>query len=604
MARQVGDLWPYGSGTASLGAEQLNGMGGFTDEYRPFAHVHMNSGVFHGALGESGVLRFAQAISDGGGPINTFEVSLDGGLTYAALLTGSPTPIDLQTAYDNGNEIDVDFGGPGYHGVLVRELEDGAVSFVSSDTPKDAIGAYGIAVSGFTATPENVDSFAFTRMTSHGIHIQGSGYHLVPAAFRNADLFLGVEDYSNVAKIATSGGISMSTQDGGLSINTNDGSYIRQTDGISTTTMRSQASYSVTDGFISWGQLGVGHNWNVAISSDNNVITDYIGQSGQTAWMLGPYEGLGVSLSHELSVPAGSAYHPLPHSGQVNQMILEALEADTHTLQKAYAGGEQINIGIAGGNGPVHIYGGDERRTLHLHAEFDQIAPLTISGVYERYTYDGSPFEFGGLGDIFMFANSFMSDGRLQRVGSRANPSISQAASMGPAVLAWNCGSGFLPAAIASGVSQFINITAPELPDDTTGMEVAWHTAGQQFPDAFYHVATGDEFVTIMVPGFYMASYKVSLQKIDGNERSSVESALWLNGLEILGSTSSAYLRNTVDAFNTANGVCMFNAEPGDEVAVHVEKLTNLSDGVQINTRECTLVLQYICPPRGGISAA
>jgi hypothetical protein len=202
-----------------------------------------------------------------------------------------------------------------------------------------------------------------------------------------------------------------------------------------------------------------------------------------------------------------------------------------------------------------------------------------------------------------MYANLFISDGRPERVGTPANPSISQAASMGPATLSVNTGSGIVPLALASGISQFINIAFQTLPDDTDGKAIEWSTVGNQFPDNFYNINTGDEFITILVPGFYLATYRVSLVKSDGNERATVGTSVTLNGLTVLGSTSSAYLRNTVDNNNTANGTCMFNAEPGTQVAIRAAKQTNLSDGIDIPSRECTLVLQYISPPRGGISA-
>lgn len=80
MARQTGDLWPATSGSASLGAEQINGAGGFSREIRPFRHIHLNSGVFHpGIGGTSGVIRFADtSLSTTRG----FELSVNGGANY------------------------------------------------------------------------------------------------------------------------------------------------------------------------------------------------------------------------------------------------------------------------------------------------------------------------------------------------------------------------------------------------------------------------------------------------------------------------------------------------------------------------------------------
>lgn len=101
MVQRTGDLWPAASGSASLGAEQINGMGGFSDEVIPYAHIHANSGVFHGNHGQSGVLRFNQED-------NVFEVSVNGGLTYTALSTGGAGISTLQEAYDGGQTIYID----------------------------------------------------------------------------------------------------------------------------------------------------------------------------------------------------------------------------------------------------------------------------------------------------------------------------------------------------------------------------------------------------------------------------------------------------------------------------------------------------------------
>lgn len=86
MAREVGDLWPTASGSASLGAEMRNG--GLTGAVRPFGTVHLNSGIFYDAQGMSGVIRYAQ--STAGSVSNRFELSLDGGVSFPILLGEIP----------------------------------------------------------------------------------------------------------------------------------------------------------------------------------------------------------------------------------------------------------------------------------------------------------------------------------------------------------------------------------------------------------------------------------------------------------------------------------------------------------------------------------
>src|SRR6185436_1822363 len=81
MARQVGDLWPQASGSASLGAEMSGG--GFTGEMRPFAHIHINSGVFHHPTrGGSGIIRFQSTNGQLGSNENFFGFSFNGGKEY------------------------------------------------------------------------------------------------------------------------------------------------------------------------------------------------------------------------------------------------------------------------------------------------------------------------------------------------------------------------------------------------------------------------------------------------------------------------------------------------------------------------------------------
>jgi len=82
-----GDLVPSTSGFANLGANigpnAQNAFDGTQGEIRPFNHIHQVSGVFHDPLhGQSGVMRFNQNVS-------SFEVSVDGGLTFTALSAGA-----------------------------------------------------------------------------------------------------------------------------------------------------------------------------------------------------------------------------------------------------------------------------------------------------------------------------------------------------------------------------------------------------------------------------------------------------------------------------------------------------------------------------------
>jgi len=740
MAHQVGDLWPYASGTASLGVEQLNGEGGFSDDYRPFAHVHMNSGVYHGSMGLSGVVRFAENVkkNTSGGLIDGFDFSVDGGITYPFAIGTEQTPTlrtrlitdkrlaveslnrndlvlgsysiavndngavpgsfnvvaqgagsiaasddinlsssignilssvfagsgqlrykfgpheawswkpsyggtggpesdgfyplphsgqilqmilengvagnqSLQAAYDGGDEIQLvtlrlqDDVTPGFEGhtvdgVLFKEPM-GAYLPIRTEDKSQAIESYSIAVSGTSDDPTNLNSFGLVRITQQSIDIRSSG---VPSA--NSDshsLFIGYDGNDgggvdpNHAWIYTSGE---------LSIDVADRLTIRQRNNAgnqAVVTLESQTA-SVNLGFDGGSANDINFRGiaNLDAVQDMNLsagqafeidafdLLDAGNGSGQFKYRFGPYE------AWHTTVGAGNKdLVPIPHSGHVLQMILENAPGGgggAEGLQRAYNADPTI---VTDGTTPVTVIADD-----HVGARFSPIGetagiPISLSGFVQRPTT-----AVENVGDMLMFRTSFGSDGRPQR-GNATSDAEAQALSLGPGVLAWNTGSGIIPAAIGSGITQFVNISVIELPDDTTGTGVTWNTFGNQFQDRFYDVASNDDFVTILVPGFYMASYKVSLSKLDGNQRSTVATELLLNEAGIIGSTSSAYLRNTEDSNNTANGVCLFNAEPGDQIKLQAAKQTNLSEGVRINTRECTLVLQYISPPRGGISA-
>mgnify|MGYP001260745054 FL=1 len=78
-----GDLVPSVSGRANLGINATTSAGGFDiTTLRPFGNIHLNSGIFHDSLyGQSGVLRYSRQAA-------AFQVSVDGGLTFANLSAG------------------------------------------------------------------------------------------------------------------------------------------------------------------------------------------------------------------------------------------------------------------------------------------------------------------------------------------------------------------------------------------------------------------------------------------------------------------------------------------------------------------------------------
>jgi len=78
-----GDLIPSTSGQSSLGVDSTGNSAFDISSIKPFSHIHLVSGVWHDPLyGQSGVIRFNQQAG-------TFQVSVNGGLTFQDISTGA-----------------------------------------------------------------------------------------------------------------------------------------------------------------------------------------------------------------------------------------------------------------------------------------------------------------------------------------------------------------------------------------------------------------------------------------------------------------------------------------------------------------------------------
>lgn len=321
MARQVGDLWPASSGTASFGAEQVGPPdGGFTGTPRPFNHMHMNSGVWHDPVhGASGVVRFNRRT-------NAFEASLDGGITYGpiALLDN----VTLDVAYGGGNEINqnprtlsaaaaASFIGIGQDPVVLKQTRGGG-NINGLLTREQSLESASIVASGFSLTPDLRDTFAFTSITPGNLYMQASGTALESPSYLSIALGNVGSIVDDLAILATDAafqfgarGILFSTEDG-------DGDIILSGEG--------------TDG------LGVGGQ--IALRSFAN--------SGQFEYRFGPHQSWYMKTTNANSGgPFNDGFHPLVASGQIVQMISEESGGNT-TLDQAYNNGNEISLDETG----------------------------------------------------------------------------------------------------------------------------------------------------------------------------------------------------------------------------------------------------------------
>lgn len=147
--------------------------------------------------------------------VNGIDVQQIGGrfVVDAASLSGYfSLSTNLQAAYNNGDEINLT-SRPGLtpRGILLKYP-------VGARTPKpnDAINVepgYGVAVSGFSPTPDNLGSYAIAILAPNALAIRGSGQN-------SPNLWLGVDNLVNAAKIQTSGVLMVSGGSGTIFNNT------------------------------------------------------------------------------------------------------------------------------------------------------------------------------------------------------------------------------------------------------------------------------------------------------------------------------------------------------------------------------------------------
>lgn len=272
MAWETGDLIAQASGNASLGAEMTNG--GFTGEIRPYAHVHMNSGIFHDPMhGYSGIIRY------------------DNSLLYNLLEVG--------IAKNHGLEISID-GGLSY-----------------------AIGVYNDALNSNLNLIHAINGKR-TGILSSGLFLQTVGNTLDLSAYGGAI------------------NIISSLKNGAISINAGE-NFVGVTAGAAVGTafqnkgIRLQTSY--TNIALEAGVVG---------ANMGDILLSAWAGSGQLRYQFGPHQAWHWKPSYaSTGGPANDGFFPMPHSGQIVQMIL-ASAGSSATQQSAYDAGNEILTPLKG----------------------------------------------------------------------------------------------------------------------------------------------------------------------------------------------------------------------------------------------------------------
>ena len=586
MGQATGDLSPRGSGTASLGVDMHNGMGGFTTDIRPYAHVHMNSGVWHDAsTGQSGVLRFdhQQGI---------FEVSVDGGLTFAQVTTGpgGGTVTDLDSAYDGGNEIQQHERAlsPGVDSIDI-DLGQAPVVIKSVPGAGSREGSYSLALgrevgsiiaSGHTSTPDLPNTFAYTNIGPGFLHMQASGISSeAPNSF--------------VINMGNVGGITAD-----LASFATDANMIFGGRGIQLTT---ESGESDGDIVFSAGDPTGGHG------VGGSIILEPFGSSGALEYRFGPHQSWYMKQTHSsTSGPDGDGYNPLVASGAIIQMINEGIAgAESNSLQNAYTVNPYVFTTI--GNEGAVKFNGNATNALSLFQATGGTGAarphIIMSGI------PGIPNANLERGSLWMQGHGAGWEANLNGGSVPLSIEEANARALGPALPMYHNGSGVTNIMVASGIGQFANASTTAIdPSDGLAMDTLVSNIGEDK----YYTSVASSGVVCNVAGSYRIALDVTCLKTAGNLAQSVLSSFRVRdhfGQEFawVGSESVIYLRDSdTHNFNTANNIFYADLDAGEALYFSLVLMPNvgekviLDNAVSLFQTGAVMVLEYVGPKRFG----
>jgi len=506
MAREIGDLWPQASGTASLGAEMMNNA--FTGEIRPFNNIHIMSGVFHGHYGSSGVIRFREGNGNQG---HGFQVSFDGGNKF-------PLAIGYGTQ-------DVNPAGPFLHSFEV-------------------------------------------------LNIQTSG------------LYAALQGESSLTHLD---------------------SFIW--DAIGSFTMDAGAPITLQTNFGTYANITISAEGNLDLNAGTALLNNQKGQitlapwngSGVLQYRFGPHQSWYIKQSHtSIGGPEGDGYFPVPHSGQILQMILENAGAPGggSTLQAAYEANNNVFTSLTQG-GPVNLAGTNTYALGLFQASADH-PHMLVSGIFS--------LPANGLvrGSQWLQAHTAGWSAQLQGLSEPTSASVASARALGPDTWFMHAGSsGIVNARTGSGIAQFFNISASNSISEI-GLNAPLSTATT--PDTWFAVSTTSG-IQPFVAGKYRIMYTAVLEKNQGNLTQCVETELRItdklgNVFRLLGSNSAAVIRDSnALSLDSANGQWLGDIYEGASVFLFVRSLEAppADNSIRLKTRATNIIMEWIGPLSAGM---
>jgi len=495
-----------------------------------------------------------------GGPFNDgfWPIAHSGNVAQMIAQAGGGAQ-SLQAAYNGGSEIIIGQHGNYFDGVVVREPTtpnqfDGHHTALIEPASVSA----GISVSG-GALPNPLIGIAGTyrlsslsSLSSQYLHIRSSG----SASLNSSAVLFGFDQ-----------------KDFGPSI------------GV----LLSSGTFHVRT-----------HTGDIQLYANATVKLQPFNGSGELEYRMGPYQAWHWKPTYGgTGGPAGDGFQPIPHSGQIANMISAAAAAGG-SLQAAYVLGRTINTTALDG-GPVAI-SGITTYGLRL-AQLEGGHPhMLLSGIYAQATAASVSLP----GALWLQAHSAGIGSQLG-VGTVTNQADASAMSLGIPTLFYNTnGSGITSVRVASGIMQAFNNSASAAIDNT-GIMLPLSVITT--PSNFYAIETTSG-VQILVPGFYKITYVAVFEKTLGSLTQQVATEVrnqdkWGRVFRMLGSNSTAILRdNNVLNLGVANGQWLGDLKSNDYIVVfaNTTEVPPADNSLRAKSRQCNLIIEWIGPRCGGES--
>lgn len=345
-ASPAGNLVPDVSGLRHIGYD--NGS-----IIRPYGSVHMNSGVFHGHIGSSGIMRYqraANAISFGA---PAFGLSFDGGKTYQLELVGNT---DLSTAIASPFDDIIVIGGTnasviavnGSAGLIaangqsivlatshvtvhstggdVQITSDGGDVNVDAGDVVDVFAQSNIQLAsngGNVTIISNANDIALianlnVNLNSNNFITLSGGDTITIQSIGNSVVIVGAVDVN----VTTSIGSITNTAERHFIASANNGS-ITLTSITSDVALNAPANINLqTTNDAGNILISTSTGSNVTLSARKQIALNPWKGSGILEYRFGPHQSWAMKTSFSSGGPAGDGFWPIPHSGNVKEMIV------------------------------------------------------------------------------------------------------------------------------------------------------------------------------------------------------------------------------------------------------------------------------------------